>query len=595
MGLFDKWKKDTSKSSAQVNKAQNSNVVSYENAIVLLNSDDIEDEFKGRQMMTSLAWGSGKSDPRVCLWMAKEYEENSCPSAAADWYLKAYNCGATEAEADYKRCYNPFHIDEYYAIDGERGSGTPHLRYSEEMQAKQKAAFDECIQKLKSNPSREEIDQCIEIMNQLASAQRGYPHAMQWMAEYYSMVLHESDTSNKWYTKAAKAGRSMKDFAYDLLDANIVERLGGNQKENDKKTLYSHYSAVAEKNGLLKENKAVFVRDVFQPKPFCEKAFDYCSMRYAGIDARKLCFEYCMTAFYGAACTVALWQKDSDFNTDSTWDSLHEKSIVDSLDANAEKLLGTEQGEEKAESIFAIIHEYIKLATPVLLPYENEREMMLYAMEYAYRLGLLLAQKELGINMDYPVSEVILGLENKTKDKTEGTSSRKLDSTGTFYARCTFGFEKAAIASGVSRGLKFIPELLPYGEKTILAFLRDSFFRDECGVDKKSYYYLIMSLSIEAGLVYAAKWHEDVAGLPAYVNKIIEVGPADDANELLKRYFSDNVSADQGNPFFQKIFSLLMEYHEPYWELEDPREYTFVAMLAAYRLGVSMMLDKLDH
>ena len=43
------------------------------------------------------------------------------------------------------------------------------------------------------------------------------------------------------------------------------------------------------------------------------------------------------------------------------------------------------------------------------------------------------------------------------------------------------------------------------------------------------------------------------------------------------------------------IFDKWMELHEPYWKLADPRQYTFDATLAAYQLGVSVILEKYGY
>ena len=50
---------------------------------------------------------------------------------------------------------------------------------------------------------------------------------------------------------------------------------------------------------------------------------------------------------------------------------------------------------------------------------------------------------------------------------------------------------------------------------------------------------------------------------------------------------------NQGNAFFQKIFDRWHEKVKPYLDLPDPREYYLKATLAAYQLGVSMMLERL--
>ena len=44
------------------------------------------------------------SDPRVYMWMAKEFERGGVYSAAASWYKKAYQAGVAEAKDGFVRC-----------------------------------------------------------------------------------------------------------------------------------------------------------------------------------------------------------------------------------------------------------------------------------------------------------------------------------------------------------------------------------------------------------------------------------------------------------------------------------------------------------
>ena len=172
---------------------------------------------------------------------------------------------------------------------------------------------------------------------------------------------------------------------------------------------------------------------------------------------------------------------------------------------------------------------------------------------------------------------------------------RKQDKTipdNQFYTDCVENFHRTAMKHGFAkRGLIFIPELIPLGEKTVLAFLKDPFFQMECGSNAQMYYYVIMSLSLQAGIVYAAKWHSNYSALKAgYDDRIIREGPADACRPFLKKLGLNSIEKE--NAFYKTIFARWLEMHEPYWNLDDPRKYTFYAMLAAYQLGISMILEK---
>ncbi len=186
-----------------------------------------------------------------------------------------------------------------------------------------------------------------------------------------------------------------------------------------------------------------------------------------------------------------------------------------------------------------------------------------------------------------------MGLFNFGKKKDKEPELKKPIS---FYNDCVADFHQEAAKHGVAnKGLIFIPELIPLGEKTILAYLQDPFFQMQCGGNAQQYYYLIMALSIDAGICFATKWHEQFSALEKYVEEIIAEGPADDANTLMDAHFPDGVMGNQGNDFFPLIYQRWLEMHEPYWRLSDPRQYTFKAMLAAYQLGISMILEKFGY
>ena len=207
-------------------------------------------------------------------------------------------------------------------------------------------------------------------------------------------------------------------------------------------------------------------------------------------------------------------------------------------------------------------------------------------------MGLFDFMKKKNNNRNSTSSNTRTGINSSTS-----AQNNELKTPAAFYTDCVEDFHKAAMTQGVaSKGLIFIPELLPMGEKAVLSFLKDSYFQMQFSSDPQTYYYLIMSLSLQAGIVFAAKWHEDFDELKnGYVEQIIEEGPADEARKLLEAEFPKSISANQGNPFYQKIFARWLAMHEPYWKLSDPREYTFKAMLAAYQLGISMILEKYGY
>ena len=164
-----------------------------------------------------------------------------------------------------------------------------------------------------------------------------------------------------------------------------------------------------------------------------------------------------------------------------------------------------------------------------------------------------------------------------------------------FYNDCIEDYHNTANRLGLAKhGLIIIPELIPIGEKTVLAFLKDPFFQMQFSDDAQLYYYAIMSLSLQAGIVFAEKWHSDFSALKSgYVDRIIQEGPADACKPFLKKLgLTDN---KKENDFYRTIFERWITMHEPYWKLADPRNYTFKATLAAYQLGISMILEEFGY
>ena len=87
-----------------------------------------------------------------------------------------------------------------------------------------------------------------------------------------------------------------------------------------------------------------------------------------------------------------------------------------------------------------------------------------------------------------------------------------IKSINAFYSDCIADYHAEAAKMGVAtKGIIFIPELIPYGEKILLTFLQDPIIEMEFS-DPRTYYYAIMSFGIQSGIVFAAKWHEDFSG-----------------------------------------------------------------------------------
>lgn len=165
-----------------------------------------------------------------------------------------------------------------------------------------------------------------------------------------------------------------------------------------------------------------------------------------------------------------------------------------------------------------------------------------------------------------------------------------------FYDECLEVFHNTIKEEGYVDSLAFIPELGPIGQKISLAFLQDSFFQMQFGSNPVQYYYIINSLCLQAGCVAADMWHHDYDKLKhGFVDTIIMEGPAEYAKPLFEKNFNLNSDGDAGEKLYSKVFDKWMELHEPYWNLNDPREYTFMAMVASFQLGVSMILNKYGY
>ena len=161
-----------------------------------------------------------------------------------------------------------------------------------------------------------------------------------------------------------------------------------------------------------------------------------------------------------------------------------------------------------------------------------------------------------------------------------------------FYSQCTKEFHKETKLMGlIKRGPNEIPEILKYGETAASSYLNDATIRNQYGDEPTQYYFVIMSLCLQAGMVLARNWSEDASSVDSrYVSYLMSAGPSDEATKIMEKQFKLNT--DQANLFYSKIFEKWVDVLTPYWNLAEPWEYTTKAMIAAYQLGVSMILEK---
>lgn len=99
---------------------------------------------------------------------------------------------------------------------------------------------------------------------------------------------------------------------------------------------------------------------------------------------------------------------------------------------------------------------------------------------------------------------------------------------------------------------------------------------------------------VYAGIVFACKYRKDPALLndPGLVAKIVEDGPLDMARDTLKRYFGFEQGAERG--YITGLTDKWADVCGGYLALEWQQRKAYIAasMIAAFRLGVTMVMDK---
>ena len=160
-----------------------------------------------------------------------------------------------------------------------------------------------------------------------------------------------------------------------------------------------------------------------------------------------------------------------------------------------------------------------------------------------------------------------------------------------FYKEAILKFHKQAEENGLcNKGIVAIPELIAIGQKTVLAFLRDQYLNLEYGNNPNQFYYVVSSFCLQCGIIFAAEWRDNFSSLNQdYVDRVIADGPWEHVELLFKEDLG--MSKDEFNELCKRTYDLWLELHDPYWKLDDPREYTFNALLAVFQLGISIILS----
>lgn len=162
-----------------------------------------------------------------------------------------------------------------------------------------------------------------------------------------------------------------------------------------------------------------------------------------------------------------------------------------------------------------------------------------------------------------------------------------------FYAMSCQTFHDMA-NSGLSltpRGVIFVPELLSIGQEAVLRCLQNPTLQRRYKNNPEGYYYAIATDCFDVGIVFADKWHNQVSALKnGFIEEVFNGNISDYSTPIIEQVIGWD-DYDRA-PFYKDLFNCWKELHAPYWKLRDPREYTFNLMLAAYQLGVSVILTQ---
>lgn len=188
---------------------------------------------------------------------------------------------------------------------------------------------------------------------------------------------------------------NVKKFKADLIAAGVKDRGLVIDSQKAKAALAGKAAEVLKANDLIEQDGSVeVIPNIFQPDTFTEKVLMYCKRKYASLGEKKVRGECIITSYYGSICAVVLSQRDPEGTHDcDIFDYLNNNIDIEFTDVNAERLLGTKAGEEKAEAIWELLSPYLSLTQAVFDAVDElSDDIMLEGMKHAYVLGMLVAK-----------------------------------------------------------------------------------------------------------------------------------------------------------------------------------------------------------
>jgi hypothetical protein len=162
---------------------------------------------------------------------------------------------------------------------------------------------------------------------------------------------------------------------------------------------------------LLDDGSAPIVEEIYQPEEFAKSVLAYCKKKYAAFGEQKIRSECIITSFYGAICATIFFYRDkAGMSATTNYSYLNEHIDIEFADVNAERLLGTKAGEEKAEGIWNLITPFIEYSHDIFRrEWELSDELILEAMKNAYKIGMLVAVHDQTIINQQTLGQTVAG------------------------------------------------------------------------------------------------------------------------------------------------------------------------------------------